>query len=136
MASSPSFISAPKNPTASFANADSTNFKSVYTAGASGTRIDSLIASNSDTTNAYMLQIALQKSGVDYVIGEVNLPAGSGTNGSQKSVAVLNTTDIPGLTYTESGALYLETGVILRARVKTTVAGANTVQLSGFGGDY
>lgn len=136
MSASPSFISTPKNPTASFANADATTFKSIFTAGTSGSRIDSLFASNTDTSNAYVLQLAVQKSGVDYVIGEVSVPIGSGTNGSAKSVAVLNPTDIPGLTYTESGALFLEGGSVLRARVKTTVAGSNSVQLFGVAGDY
>lgn len=136
MSASPTFISIPKNPAASFANADSISFKSIYTAGSSGSRIDSLIGSSSDTSNAYVLQLAIQKSSVDYVIGEVSIPIGAGTNGTAKSVAVLNATDIPGLAYTESGALYLESGAILRARVKTTVAGSNTVQIVGVGGDY
>lgn len=136
MASAPSFISVPKTPTASFANADATAFKPIYTGGALGSRIDTLFASNSDPANAYVLQLALTKSSVDYVIGEVAVPMGAGTNGSAKSVAVLNQTDIPGLAYTENGALYLEVGIILRARVKSTVAGSNTVQVCGVGGDY
>ena len=73
---------------------------------------------------------------MDYVIGEVTIPANAGTNGVVKSVAVLNPTDIPGLIYTENGALYLATGVVLRARMKTAVAGAFTVQLTGAAGDY
>lgn len=136
MSASPSFIATPRNPVQSFANADSTTFKSVFSAGASGSRLDSLIGTNTDTTAAYVVQLAIQKSSVDYVIGEVNIPIGSGTNGSAKSVAMLNSTDIPGLTYTENGSIYLETGCVLRARVKTAVAGVYTVQLAGVGGDY
>lgn len=136
MSASPSFIATPKTPAQSFVNADGTSFKSVMSAGASGSRIDTLIGTNTDTGNAYVVQFAIQKSAVDYVIGEVNIPIGAGTNGSAKSVAMLNATDIPGLTYTENGAVYLETGCVLRARVKTAVAGVNTVQIVGVGGDY
>lgn len=136
MSANPSFIATPKTPAASFANADATSFKSIHTGATLGSRIDTLFASNSDTSNAYVIQLALQKSGVDYIIGEVSVPIGAGTNGSAKSVAVLNDTDIPGLAYTENGALYLENAVTLRARVKTTVAGSNNVQICGVGGDY
>jgi hypothetical protein len=120
----------------SFANADSTNFKTVHSAGASGSRIDSIIGSNSDAANAYVLQLSVQISAVDYIIGEVTIPIGAGTNGSTKSVAVLNPTDIPGLAYTEAGALFLATGAVLRAKCKTAVAGGNLVQLRGVAGDY
>lgn len=137
MASTPQFIGTIRTPTASFANADGTAFKTLLTAGASGSRVDTLIGTNTDTINAYVVQLAIQVSGVDYVLGEVNIPIGSGTNGSAKSVAMLNATDIPGLAYTENGAIYLATGASLRGRCKTTVAGANTVQIvGGAGGDY
>lgn len=136
MSASPSFIATPRNPAVAFANADGTSFKSLFSAGSSGSRLDTLIGTNTDTTAAYVVQFAIQKSSVDYVIGEVNIPIGSGTNGSAKSVAMLNATDIPGLTYTENGSVYLETGCVLRARVKTAVAGVFAVQIVGVGGDY
>lgn len=135
MASSPAFIAAPNNPAAQFQNADGTGFKAVLTTGASGSRVDTLVATSTDTV-ANTMQLALQKSGVDYVLGEVTVPASAGTNGVVKSVAVLNPVDIPGMAYTENGALYLAAGVTLRARMKTAVAGSNTVQLTGVGGDY
>lgn len=136
MSAQPSFISIPKNPATSFANADASNFKTIMSAGSLGSRLDSLFVSNSDTTNAYVLQLAIQKSSVNYIIGEISIPIGAGTNSSTKSVAALNTVDIPGLAFTESGALYLESGALLVGKVKSTVAGANTVQVIGVGGDY
>ena len=140
MAANPNFAGTLQTPAVSFANADGTTIKTILTAGAtagaSGSRIDTLFATNTDTGNAYVLQLSIQKSGVDYIIGEVNVPLGAGTNGSAKSVAVLNSTDIPGLAYTEGGALYLATGASLRAKCKTTVAGANTVSISGCAVDY
>jgi hypothetical protein len=134
--SSPMFIQTPATPVTQFENADGTSYKTLHTAGASGARIDSLFGTNTDTGNAYVVQLAVQKSAVDYVIGEVNVPIGSGTNGSAKSVAMLNPTDIPGLTYTEGGSLFLEAGAILRARVKSTVSGSFKVQIVGVAGNY
>jgi hypothetical protein len=136
MAASPAFIATPKTPVVSFANADGTAYKNVHAAGAIGSRIDTLFASNSDTSVATVVQLAITKSGVDYVIGEVTIPANAGTNGVVKSVAVLNPTDIPGLAYTENGALYLETGAALRARCKVAVAGVFALQIAGVAGDY
>lgn len=136
MSASPSFIATPKTPAVAFANSDGTAYKSVLAGGANGSRIDTLFGTNSDTGVATVIQLCLTKSGVDYVIGEVTIPANAGTNGTVKSVAILNPTDIPGLTYTENGALYLEVGTSLRARCKVAVAGAFAVQISGVAGDY
>ncbi len=136
MSAAPSFIATLKNPVVAFANADGTAFKTLHTAGTLGSRIDTLMGTNTDTANAYVIQLAITKSAVDYVLGEISVPLGSGTNGSAKSVALLNPTDIPGLTYTENGAIYLENGTILKARVKTAVSGVFAVQIVGVGGDY
>lgn len=135
MASSPAFIATIKNPSTQFVNADGTAFKSLMSAAANGTRVDTVIATNTDVSNAYVIQLAVQKSGVDYVLGEVNIPIGAGTNGVAKSVALLNSTDIPGLAYTENGSIFLESGATLRARVKSIVAGSNAVQIIGMAGD-
>jgi hypothetical protein len=136
MSSTPSFVATLQTPAVQFENADGTSFKTLLTAGVGGTRVDTLIGTNTDTASAYVVQLAVTKSAVDYVIGEVNIPIGSGTNGSAKSVAMLNPTDIPGLTYTENGALFLGSGVVLKARVKTAVSGSFKVQITGVAGDY
>lgn len=136
MSASPSFIATPKNPVVAFANADGTAFKAVMAGGTNGSRVDTLIGTNTDTAVATVMQLALTKSAVSYVIGEVTIPANAGTNGVVKSVAMLNSTDIPGLAYTENGAIFLENGVTLSARPKVAVAGVFAVQIAGVGGDY
>lgn len=136
MSASPSFIATPKTPAVSFANADGTGFKAVHAAGVNGSRIDTLFGSNTDTGVDTVVQFSLTKSAVNYVIGEVTVLRNAGTNGIEKSKAMLNPTDIPGLAYTENGALYLETGVTLSARCKVAVAGVFALQISGVGGDY
>lgn len=135
MSATAMFIGSVRSPVLSIANADATSFKSLMAAGASGSRLDLLSITNSDASNAYVVQLAVQISGVDYVIGEVSVPAGSGTNGTAKAVNALNSTDLPQLSNTLN-VLFLATGATLRAKSKTTVSGANTLHFVGAGGDY
>jgi hypothetical protein len=122
-------------PVVQFANADGTTAKALMTPGASGSRLDALFATSSDTVSN-VLQLSVLKSGVTYIVGEVTIPANAGTNGVVKSVSVLNSTDLPALAGTEAGALYLESGAVLQGRMKTAAAGAFVVQLVGVGADY
>lgn len=137
MAATASFIATPKTPVLAFANADGTTFKTLATGSALGTRIDSVSAANGDAANAYVLQLAIQISGVDYILGEVTVPVGAGTNGAAKSVSLLNPVDIPALLQSEAGALWLSSGASLRVRPKTAIAGSNLLYVVGIAaGDY
>lgn len=135
MSSNASFISAVKNPCVQIANADATNFKTIMTGAANGSRLDVLSATNGDAANPYVLQLSIQKGGTDYPVGEVTLPAGAGTNGTAKAVNLLNATDLPQLANTLN-CLFLEPSASLRAKAKTTVSGVNTIAIVGVGGDY
>lgn len=135
MAANANFIGTIRTPVVSIANADGTSFKSFMAAGSAGSRLDLCSVVNSDASNSYVLQVAVQVSAVDYEIGEVTIPAGSGTNGTAKAVNLLNATDLPQLANTLN-VLYLSNGATLRVRTKTTVSGVNTVRLVGSGGDY
>lgn len=136
MALAPQFVSTPRTPVLSIANADGTAFRTLFSAALLGSRVEAVAVSNSDAANPYTVQVAIQKSGVDYVLGEVIVPAGAGTNGATKAASLLNATDIPILASTESNSLLMETGTVLRFRPKTTVSGANTLQFIGVAGDY
>lgn len=136
MASTPAFVATPKTPAVSFANGDGTSFKAFISGATNGTRIDAASVTNSDAANPYVVQLSIQKSAVDYEIGEVTIPAGAGTNGSTKSVSLLNSTDLPFLALTESNSLWLESGAVLRVRSKTAVSGVNTLKFVGVAGDY
>jgi hypothetical protein len=135
MSATANFIGTVRTPVVSIANADGTSFKSLMAAGSSGSRLDTLSVTNSDASNAYVVQLSVQVSAVDYVIGEVTVPAGSGTNGSAKAVNILNSTDLPQLANTLN-VLFLASGATLRAKSKTAVSGVNTLHFVGAGGDY
>lgn len=135
MSSTPAFISTPKTPAISIANADGMTYKTLFTAGSNGSRVDLGSVVNSDAANAYVLKLALQVGATDFPIGEVLVPAGSGSNGSAKAVNLLNPSDLPYLS-TSSGTFYLGSSCSLRVGAKTTVSGANTLTISAQGGDY
>ena len=135
MSTTANFVATIRTPVASIANADGTSFKTVMAAGSGGSRLDLLSIVNSDAANAYVVQFAIQVSGVDYEIGEVTVPIGAGTNGSAKAVNAMNATDLPQLSNTLN-VLFLASGATLRARTKTAVSGVNTVRIVGCGGDY
>ena len=137
MATQPQFPGSVKTSAVEIENADGTSFKTLFTAGASGSRIESISATNSDSGTAYVLQLAVQSGTIDYVIGEVNVPAGAGTDGSTKAVDVLNQTDLPWLR--DDGVrpyLYLANGDVLRVRVKAAVSSGQKVQLFAQAGDF
>ena len=135
MAANASFVGTIITPVVSLANADGTGFKTFAAAIAAGQRLDVISATNSDAAVTTVLQFAIQVSGVDYVIGEVSVPAGAGTNGTAKAVNVLNDTDMPQFANTIKVA-FLSGGAALRVRAKVAVAGGNTIHLVGMGGSY
>lgn len=135
MSSTPAFVSTPKSPAIQIVNADGTNYKTLFTGGASGSRVELGSVVNSDAANAYVLKLAIKIGSTDFPIGEVLVAAGSGSNGSTKAVSLLNTNDLPFLLNNE-GVIYLQASAELRVGAKTTVSGSNTLTVMVNGGDY
>ena len=107
-------------------NADSTTFVTLYSApaapGGNGVLLSRLRAASTDTS-AVTLQFARQVSSADFVLGEVQVPAGAGTDGSTAWVdlqASLN----------QGLALTLAPGEALRVRAKAAVTAAKTVDIT------
>lgn len=135
MSSTPSFVATPKSPAIQIVNADAASYKTLYSAGANGSRVDLGSIVNSDASNAYVLKLAVKIGATDFPIGEVSVPAGAGSNGSTKAVSLLNTTDLPQLVGSD-GVLFLQASSELRVGAKTTVGGSNTLTVFAQGGDY
>lgn len=117
----------PVNPPVTIANSDSTNKKTVLTAGANGTRLDSLHIC-SDDTSATTLNFYLTVGGTDYFIGQVSVPAGAGAGSTvwQEGLATLN----------NGSAIALAAGTILKVSAAVAVTAAKTVTAIAFGGDF
>lgn len=114
-------------------NADGTGEKALVTAGANGTRVDTVSITSTDTATV-TLTVMLHDGTTSYAAGEIAVPAGSGTNGSTPAAKVLSAEYLPWLD--ASGSLFLKTGWSLRVAAKAAVTSAKTVTLVAFSGDY
>lgn len=128
MATKPSFPGTPVGYAVKLQAADSTTFKDFITGPTGGVMLGRVRAA-SDDTNAVILQFALNISAVDYVLGEVNVPAGSGTNGTTPWVDVLAQLNL-------DDAMNLIAAHKLRVRAKTAVTAAKTIDLVAEGGQF
>jgi len=130
MASTPAFPGLPAISVAkALASADGTAFVAFYTApstsdGGNGVILGRLRATSDDTA-VVTLQFSRQPFGtsLDYVLGEFQVPAGSGTNGSTSWADVLASLNL-GLPLT------LAPGEALRVRAKAAVTTAKTIYIT------
>lgn len=116
--------------------ADTTTQKTLFTAGALGSKLFALNIASDDTA-AMNVQFSILRSSVNTLLGTINVPALSGSNGTAPSVDGLNDTLLPGLPKDNDGQHYLPlmSGDVLQAKVLVTVTAAKTVHLLAIGGD-
>lgn len=128
MADKPAFPSTPLDYGVKLQNADSTNVKDFFTSPTGGVMVGVLRAASDDTV-AVTLQFLRTIGGTDYVLGEVQIPAGAGTNGATGWVDVLASLNL-------GEAMNLPAGSKLRVKAKTAVTAAKTIDLVAEGGQF
>jgi hypothetical protein len=135
MAANPLFIANVKNAVAQIQNADGTNLVSLVTPGATGSRVHSINCASDDTV-ARVIQLWATISAVDYLLGEVNIPIGAGSDGATKPVKVLNQTDFPFLR-SDGVNVFLDVmnGATLKVKSKTVVTAGKKLQFFAEYGD-
>lgn len=137
MSANPKLISTIRNLAIRLQNADGVAFKSLGIAPvADGSRVKT-IHITSDDTAVVVLQFCVTIGGVDYVLGEVSVPVGSGTDGSTVAVKGLEPTKMPALQ--TDGIMYwldLATGSDLKVKPKTAVTAAKTINVFAEVGDF
>lgn len=137
MSANPKLISTVRNPSIKIQNADGTSFKSIGIAPvADGSRVKAIHITSDDTADQ-VLQFCVTISGVDYVLGEISVPDGAGTNGVEVAVSGLNATKMPAL-QTDGIAYWLDlaTGSDLKVKSKTAVTAAKTIYVTTEVGDF
>lgn len=122
------FVKTPTNGVVQILPADTTSQKTVYTAGANGSKITGLNAASTDTA-AHDVQVSVTRSGVSYPIGTINVPAGAGNSSGVTSVNMLNFTFITGLAIDSDGNpfLLLSSGDTLTLSSLVTVTAGKTL---------
>jgi len=137
---SPIFIGSPLSGTANtqishvLATADSTDIKDVVNGATNGTVIQDLIAV-SDDTDPIELAIYLYDGANSRQIGQVNVPAGAGTDAAKPSVSLLNTTSIPSLDKRDDGAILLASGQKLQVAATVAVTADKAITIVALGGN-
>lgn len=137
MSATPTLISTVRNVAIRIQNADGTGFKSLGVAPvAAGTRVRTLHITSDDTA-AQTLQVCMTIGGVDYILGEIVVAAGSGTDGATAAVNGLNAARMPSL-QTEGLQRWLDVaqGSDLRFKSKVAVTAGKTIYLLAEVGDF
>lgn len=115
-----------------------TNGVTIYTAGASGGRVLSLMASTDDTVTVNVFLYILRSSTV-IPIGMVNIPLSSGnTNAARFPVDFLNGSNLPGLPIDNTGRQYIPllANDVLRATSLANLTAARSAWINASGADY
>lgn len=117
--------------------ADAQGYKTVFTAGANGSKIESLIISSNDTA-AHDVTINITRSAVNYQLGQISIPITAGYLNTAGSIDVLRSSIIPGLAYDSNGNkyLYLKSGDTLTINAPVTVTTAKQITAVASGGDF
>jgi hypothetical protein len=117
--------------------ADTTAWKTVYTAAANDAVVKSL-ACVSDDTAAKNVRIGIDIGGTVYQIGTVNIPIASGTNGTANAIDLLNASALPFLPVDRNGKriLPLKAGNILKVAALATVTTAKTITVTALAEEY
>lgn len=124
MASSPIFVGTPNTEVQIFDNGDATNEQVVFTAGASGSRIDGIVCYTDDATVRYPI-IGLARGGVTYFLQRCTLTAGpSATNLLAQMVGV------------GAFGLVLESGDTLTIKLEAALTAGKYAYITVIGGDF
>lgn len=136
MSANPIFIGTPKRGMVTIVNADASTLKTVVTAGSSGSKLVSLMAT-SDNTADVLLQVYVTRSGTDYLVCSATVTTLAGTNGVTTPAADL-LINLRGDPHDNDGQRYqfLESGDVLKVKSTTTVVAAKTVAIHAVYGDF
>ena len=114
-------------------SADTTTAQVIWTAGSNGGKLLA-IAATSDDTAAINAKIYINDGVVSYLVGTVNIPIASGTDGAVNSVNLLSPTALPWLD--ALGELALPSGYEVEVGCLATMTAGKTLTLVGIGVDY
>lgn len=129
----PIFVDAANLVEVTFVNGDGTTAKDLISAGADGSKVLA-IAATTDDTSANNVKLFVHDGTTAYLVGCVNVPTLSGTNGSAPAVDLLDATALPWLD--ADGELFLPSGYKLQAAPLVAVTAAKTLTLVCFAGNY
>lgn len=131
------FVKQPQNGKAVITNGVGTTNTNVYTAGANGTKISGLNATNNDGT-AKSLTVSILNGSTLFPLGVALLGVNAGANSTTASVDCLSQSLIPGLPVDSDGHPYiiLVSGDSLQVTCNVAPGTGNTVTVVATCGDF
>lgn len=113
------------------------NKLTIYTAGANGSKVESIIVSSTDTSARDMVFL-ITISGTNYILTMISIPITAGLTNAIPCVDILRHTQFPGLANDANGNryLYLANGTTFCAYMNTTITSAKEVDVFVQAGDY
>jgi hypothetical protein len=137
MSANPTLISTVRDVVVKIVNGDGTTNKTLAIAPpAAGSRIKALHITSDDTV-LRTFQLIKTISSVDYIIGEIDVPVGAGTDGATNAVNGLAGTRMPAL-QTDGLVKWIDiaTGTTLNFKPKVAVTAGKTVYIVAEVGDF
>ena len=114
--------------------ADTTVAKTVWTPDATNGGVLAHLNVCSDDSADHICEVYANDGSTDYLLGTVDVPDLSGTNGAtDPAVDLIDQGQIPGV---GGEGLFLPGGYSVKVAVQTTVTAAKTVTVIGIGFDY
>ena len=125
------------NASATLTSADTTAWKTIYTASEDDAVLK-MLSAVSDDSAAINLRIGIDTGGTVYQIATVNIPTNSGANGIVNAVNLLNRVALPYLPIDGVGNPYLplKAGSILKVAPIVTITAARTLTVSSASEEY
>lgn len=117
-----------------YIDSDSTNYKTIYTPGASGSRVHAIMLNSNDSVEHYVT-FAVDQSAVQYVLGTAYVAAKPATGFSHGSANVLDP-DVWTWLDINSIAIHLPSGTTLQLKMDVAVSASQSVDVVVLGGDY
>ena len=117
--------------------AHTTTYRTLFTAGTNDSYIEDVTACSDDTSTRYVT-LALDDGASQYPICTTMVIAGSGTDGINGSIDLLNYGTAAGLPLNANGKRYIKlaTGWSLKVKVITTMTAAKTMYVTMQGEDF
>lgn len=119
--------------TQTFVNADGTTKKTIFTAGANGSRMDNVSITSTDTV-ALSFNVYVNDGTSDILVGTVSVPIGAGNSASTPPMSLLTSANFPWLP--SSLSTFLKTGWTVKMAAVSAVTATKQVSVVSLGGDY
>jgi hypothetical protein len=119
--------------------ANTTSTVVLITAGANGTKVESITATSNNITDL-ALDLWVNNGNADTLLASVYVPANSGNNSNPAlpTVDVLRSGQLPGLAYDANGNryIYLASGITLKCSANIAVGTGKVLNIWATGGNY